>query len=225
MKLLKWDFLLFSRYYVIQISLVLAVLYGLSFYLLGQGLSFELFLVLFCSETMIMSIMYSGTLALLDKSQSTFSALSVIPQPIHRIYIERSLVLALIGCLGGVFLLVGYGLISSILLALPLLFLLVMACSLQGFFLGHGAQGFTDFLLRVVGLCMTYLIPFASLFWNSGHWVWWLFPGYPLIHYFKYALSGETNFLSLLLPYIQATAYLFLSVYLLKRKLENLPQS
>ncbi|TNE81281.1 MAG: hypothetical protein EP332_03945 [Bacteroidetes bacterium] len=165
-KLLYWDLLLLHRNKLIVLGLVVAGIYLLLFKLLaGLGDLHSLLLVLVFNDPVVTGLLFAGVLMLFESSQNTLVAVQVSPLPVEKYLLSKVISLSLLSTVSALLMNlaaigIDFNFVHFILGVAGTSALFVMA----GLYLGFGAKGFNQFLMRSLGFLMLSALPFLAYF-------------------------------------------------------------
>lgn len=195
LKLLRHDLLLLNRYQIISISVAITLIYiGLFLWLRQFGIAEEVLIVLLFNDPAILGLMFIGVMMMFEKSESTITALSVLPISaadylwskaisLTGVALFCALAIALVG-LGTAFSWIHF---SLSLIGVTLLF------SFIGVWVVAGERDLNRYLMKVAGVVIVLSLPVLTFFGLIDDlWVAWL-PTYPAIKLIAWSITERPS--------------------------------
>lgn len=211
--LLRHDFKLLYRYKIITISVIVTLLYILTFYGLSQIIDTEKLIVLVIfNDPALLGFLFAGIMVLFEKNENTLQALSVTPVQIKFYILSRAISLTLIAlfcCYGMVFAAKKtdfhffHFTMASILSSLIFTFL--------GFVVVAKQNNFNNYIIRAILIILFLCFPFISYFDLCSNWYFILFPTHPLLELYSLSFIQTDDLVLPLIYYSSALIWLVIS--------------
>jgi len=175
--MLKWEFILQSRYRIIYIAFASVVLYYLMLEAVPLLNSVEMSTTFLFFDPMLIGIMFVGALVLFEKTENTLQALIVTPLKIKTYFLSKIISLTLLSLVTGtLFLLLTQGLDFNIAYYLPGLILTSVLLILIGFIFVSRCHSLNEYLLMImlsfVVLFLPPLLHTSKIYENILFYLW-----------------------------------------------------
>jgi len=172
---IQWDILRQQRYQIFTAAFVITLLYVLSFLYFSLSEQIPLLVTLIFNDPAGLGMLFIGALYLMERSENTLQALSVVPLPPAHYIWSKTISLSLLATLSAIAMAVaGYGwgfnygyFITGIGLSASLFTLLGLALVVH-------CRSFNDYILRIALVLMPVILPFFNLFGLTDT-LWWYF--------------------------------------------------
>ncbi|MFH1101257.1 MAG: ABC transporter permease [Methanobacteriota archaeon] len=177
LSMVKWEFILESRYKIIHLSLLSIILYYLSL-LAMPAMNTDYFLTVFLFfDPVLIGIMFLGALVLFEKNENTLQALNVTPMETRNYFLSKIIALTTLSIVSALlFLFLVYGfdfhygyLLSGIILTSVFLILL-------GFLLVSRCHSINEYLLMMMFSFVILFLPpmlhVSGLYKNDLFYLW-----------------------------------------------------
>ncbi len=158
--MLKWDFILQSRYKIIHISILSVVLYYLTLVAIPSVNNAEFqALFLFFDPTLI-GIMFIGALVLFEKTENTLQALTVTPMETRTYFLSKIISLTTLAVVSALlFLFLVHGIEFNYVYMLTGVVLTCVFLILVGFLLVARCNSINEYLLMMMFAFLLLLVP------------------------------------------------------------------
>ena len=165
--MLKWDFILQSRYKIIHISILSVVMYYLALVAIPSANNEEFqTLFLFFDPTLI-GIMFIGALVLFEKTENTLQALTVTPMETRTYFLSKIISLTTLAVVSSLlFLFLVHGLEFNYLYTLTGVILTCVFLILVGFLFVARCNSINEYLLMMMLAFLLLLVP--PLLYSTG---------------------------------------------------------
>ncbi len=175
--MLKWEFILQSRYRIIYIAFASVILYYLVLQAVPLLNSVEMSTTFLFFDPMLIGIMFVGALVLFEKTENTLQALIVTPIKINTYLLSKIISLTLLSLLTGtVFLLLTRGLDFNIAYYLTGLTLTSILLILVGFIFVSRCRSLNEYLLMImlssIVLFLPPLLHTSKIYENTVFYLW-----------------------------------------------------
>lgn len=175
--MLKWEFILQSRYRIIYIAFASVVLYYLMLEAVPLLNSIETNTTFLFFDPMLIGIMFVGALVLFEKTENTLQALIVTPIKINTYFFSKIISLTTLSLTTGtIFLLLTRGLDFNVVYYLPGLILTSILLILIGFIFVSRCRSLNEYLLMImlsfVVLFLPPLLHISKIYENTLFYLW-----------------------------------------------------
>ena len=175
--MLKWEFILQSRYRIIYIAFASVFLYYLMLEAVPLLNSVEMSTTFLFFDPMLIGIMFVGALVLFEKTENTLQALIVTPLKMNTYFLSKIISLTLLSLVTGtLFLLLTQGLDFNIAFYLPGLILTSVLLILIGFIFVSRCHSLNEYLLMImlsfVILFLPPLLHTSKIYENILFYLW-----------------------------------------------------
>jgi len=175
--MLKWEFILQSRYRIIYIAFASVFLYYLMLEAVPLLNSVEMSTTFLFFDPMLIGIMFVGALVLFEKTENTLQALIVTPLKMNTYFLSKIISLTLLSLVTGtLFLLLTQGLDFNIAFYLPGLILTSVLLILIGFIFVSRCRSLNEYLLMImlsfVVLFLPPLLHISKIYENILFYLW-----------------------------------------------------
>ena len=178
--MLRWEFLLQSRYKIIHISILSVILSFLSTQALPAIASEEFHVLLLFFDSALVGIMFIGALVLFEKSENTLQALVVTPMSTHDYLLSKIISLTILSVASAlIFMALNFvfnGTEFNILLLILGIILTSVMLILIGFILVSRVNSINEYLLSMMmaflGLSFPPLLHLSGIYENVLFYLW-----------------------------------------------------
>jgi fluoroquinolone transport system permease protein len=177
LSMLKWEFVLQSRYRIIYIAFASVVLYYLMLEAVPLLNSIETSTTFLFFDPMLIGIMFVGALVLFEKTENTLQALIVTPLKMNTYFFSKIISLTTLSlATGTIFLLLTKGLDFNIMYYLPGLILTSILLILIGFIFVSRCRSLNEYLLMMMLSFVLLFIPpllyISKIYENILFYLW-----------------------------------------------------
>ncbi len=175
--MLKWEFILQSRYRIIYIAFGSVILYYLMLQAVPMMNSIELRTTFLFFDPMLIGIMFVGALVLFEKTENTLQALITTPIKINTYFLSKIISLTILSlATGTVFLLLTQGIDFNIAFYLTGLTLTSILLVLIGFIFVSRCNSLNEYLLMImlsfIVLFLPPLLHISKIYENTLFYLW-----------------------------------------------------
>ena len=197
-RLVQWDAQLQARENIYLFTVLTALGFAIFLTLLPPDAPPTIFTLVLFFDPAIVGASFVGSIVLMERSQTTLSALSVSPAPVRDYILAKVVTLTLLAIIGSLFLVAVAFWVPPVDMVLRFTLVLIFAGAvgvLGGFLIVARAQSMNHFIARAMPITIILFLPLLSHFGVvTGLWQWLLFainPGHAMLRAMLWAADPD----------------------------------